>query len=34
MAEIRMPAVACGGFSQHFQWFSPVRQIKITKVQF
>jgi len=27
-----MPAVACGSLSQRYQWLSPVRQIKLTKV--
>jgi len=29
-----IPAVACGNLSQHCQWFSPVTQIKLTKVHF
>jgi len=29
-----IPAVACGSFSQHCQWLSPVTQTKLTKVHF
>jgi len=29
-----MPAVACSSLSQSCQWLSPVRQTKVTKVQF
>jgi len=25
-----IPAVTCGSFSQHCQWFSPVTQTKLT----
>jgi len=29
-----MSVVACGGISQRYQWLSPVRQTKLTKVHF